>query len=69
MITSDHREQSSSIPNLLRNKGLQVKITTLKTGDFLINEALLTERKSATDFIQSINIRTPFQSMRRACAD
>lgn len=53
-ILADFREKPSGIPRLLSGEGINVCLTTLKTGDYLINNKLLIERKSAEDFIQSL---------------
>ncbi len=53
-IIADHRENASSIPELLKNKGADVEIKTLSAGDYIINNSLLIERKSKDDFALSI---------------
>ncbi|MGJ7029864.1 ERCC4 domain-containing protein [Niabella hirudinis] len=53
-ILADYREKSSGIPQLLAQQIENVCIVPLKTGDYLINNHLLIERKSASDFIESL---------------
>jgi len=53
-IIADYREKPSGIPDLLMQKNAKVTIQPLMTGDYLINERVIIERKSAEDFIQSI---------------
>jgi DNA excision repair protein ERCC-4 len=53
-ITADFREQHSGIPELLVQKGIVVSISNIKTGDYLIGNELLVERKSANDFVLSL---------------
>ena len=40
---------------LLMEPSVKLEINTLKTGDFLINDLLLVERKTFRDFVASIN--------------
>lgn len=51
-IIIDFRENQSGIPELLISHG--IKITSLPIGDYLIKNNILIERKSASDFIQSL---------------
>lgn len=53
-IVADHREEPSGIPGLLLQRGMDVQVVQLKTGDYVINEEIIIERKSADDFIQSL---------------
>jgi len=53
-ITTDFREQQSGIPELLVQKGIDVNISNIKTGDYLIGNELIVERKSAGDFVLSL---------------
>ena len=53
-IIADYREAASAIPDMLKQKGATVELTYLKTGDYLINNTVLVERKSRDDFILSI---------------
>jgi Fanconi anemia group M protein len=53
-IVADYREVPSAIPDMLKQKGVTVELKNLKTGDYLINNTVLVERKSRDDFIISI---------------
>lgn len=53
-ILVDHRENPSGIPRLLMEENVDIRLTTLLTGDYMINRGLLIERKSAEDFVQSL---------------
>ncbi len=53
-IIADYRERQSGIPELLFDRKQKVTFKQLKTGDYILNEALIIERKTATDFIQSL---------------
>ncbi|MFH1319742.1 MAG: ERCC4 domain-containing protein [Bacteroidota bacterium] len=53
-ITADYREKPSGIPDKLIQKDVEVSITSLPVGDYIINDQIIVERKSAEDFIQSI---------------
>lgn len=53
-ILVDHRENPSGIPRLLVKENVNIRMTTLTTGDYMINPGIIIERKSAEDFIQSL---------------
>ncbi|MBN1926867.1 MAG: hypothetical protein JW798_13635 [Prolixibacteraceae bacterium] len=53
-IIADYRETASAIPVILKDKGAIVELRNLRTGDYLINNSVLVERKSRDDFILSI---------------
>ena len=53
-ITVDFRERSSGIPHILNRIGSNVNLVFLKTGDYIINNQIVIERKSASDFIMSL---------------
>lgn len=53
-IIVDFREKPSGIPDLLLQRGLQVNFSQLKAGDYILNNEIIVERKSADDFILSI---------------
>jgi len=53
-IIADYSENPSGIPDLLLKKGASLKLEQLKVGDYIINNDITVERKSAEDFIQSI---------------
>ena len=53
-ILADYREVPSKIPKILKELGARVELTQLKTGDYIINNEVIVERKSKDDFILSI---------------
>lgn len=53
-IICDFREKPSGIPKLLTDKKVDVLFSLLTTGDYVINDEIIVERKTAKDFIQSI---------------
>ncbi len=53
-IIADYREVSSKLPEILENHGVNVIRSQLKTGDYIINEEIIIERKAREDFILSI---------------
>ncbi len=54
-IEIDHRENKSGIPTMLEESTeTTVTYSKLSVGDYLINEEICVERKTAEDFVQSI---------------
>lgn len=53
-ITVDYRETASGITDLLKNSGALVKIAKMSYGDYIINDTITVERKTAKDFLISI---------------
>ncbi len=53
-IIADNRERKSGIPEILIKKGVSLRLLQLATGDYIINESIIVERKTSQDFIQSI---------------
>lgn len=53
-IIADYREVPSKIPDILKEKGANVELKSLRTGDYVINNLVMVERKSRDDFILSI---------------
>lgn len=51
---ADYREVPSKIPGILEDLGIDVKRKQLETGDYIINNEIIVERKSKEDFILSI---------------
>lgn len=50
-IKTDLRKKGSDIPDLLIQKNVDVIITPLPVGDYIINDQIIIERKSAEDFV------------------
>lgn len=53
-ITIDSREQNSKVVKELFLKGVKIKTARLTTGDYLISENTVVERKSVDDFLESL---------------
>ncbi|HAY40195.1 MAG TPA: hypothetical protein DCY53_13170 [Desulfobacteraceae bacterium] len=53
-ITVDYRETTSGLTDLLKNSGALVEIAKLSYGDYIINDTITVERKTAKDFLISI---------------
>ena len=53
-IICDFRERNSGIPKLLEDKKIDISFSNLITGDYIINDQIIVERKTAEDFIQSV---------------
>ena len=53
-ITVDYRETASGLTDLLKNSGVLVKIEKLSYGDYITNNTITVERKTAKDFLISI---------------
>jgi Fanconi anemia group M protein len=53
-IIADNREISSGVPQMLVNKDANVKMAQLASGDYIINDEIIIERKTKEDFVQSI---------------
>lgn len=53
-ITCDFRENLSGIPDLLKNKNVDVTFDLLFAGDYIVNGEIIIERKTADDFVQSL---------------
>lgn len=53
-ITIDYREKASRIPELLAEEAADICLRTLKAGDYLVNDQILVERKTADDFALSM---------------
>lgn len=53
-IFVDHREEASGIIELVSKLGARMKTMQLPVGDFLVSERTVVERKTGTDFLQSI---------------
>ncbi len=53
-IIADYGEERSGIPEALSQAGCDVEVRQLKAGDYLINDQILVERKTNTDFIQTL---------------
>lgn len=50
----DYREKPSGLIDLLKNEGCFIEVKKVSHGDYIINEAITIERKTAKDFLISI---------------
>jgi Fanconi anemia group M protein len=53
-IIADYREKPSGVPDLLAKKDMVLSVKKLKSGDYLINNTVLVERKTKEDFVLSL---------------
>lgn len=53
-IFADYREIRSGLPDILKKRGASIKSGQLKTGDYLVNNKVLIERKTGEDFVLSL---------------
>ncbi len=53
-IIADNREKKSAIPDMLAKKGIHMVMSQLAAGDYIIDGNIIIERKTKTDFVQSI---------------
>ena len=53
-ITVDYRETPSGIPDILMKKYCFIEMKRIKTGDYVINEQVVVERKTKDDFVVSL---------------
>ena len=54
VVDVDRREAPSRIPDLLKARGVHLRLTTLKAGDYALGRALGIERKRFDDFARSV---------------
>ena len=54
MIIADNRERYSGILEILAEKKIHVFMKQLVVGDYIVNDEIIVERKTSTDFVQSI---------------
>lgn len=67
-LVIDHRERASGVPDALREAGVAFRYSSLPTGDYLLPEGVLFERKTAGDFARSVADGRLFrQASRLAC--
>ena len=53
-VLVDHRERASGIPHVLTEAGLDVRLTDLPVGDYVLGPDLVVERKGPSDLGASI---------------
>lgn len=62
-IVADYREQESGIIGLLEEKNIPTEVKKIPHGDYIINNWLTIERKTAKDFLVSIISRRLFHQL------
>ncbi len=65
VVYVDTRELRSQVPKYLREMGVDIQVKTLDVGDYIVSEDIAVERKSASDFIQSIIDGRLFDQVKR----
>jgi len=53
-IIVDYREKSSGLIDLLKSEEVEIRIRKISFGDYVINDSITIERKTARDFLISI---------------
>jgi ERCC4-type nuclease len=59
---ADHRERGSAIPDALTAAGLDVRLTDLPVGDYVLGPGMAVERKGPTDLGASIHHGFPLRA-------
>jgi Fanconi anemia group M protein len=65
VIIADHREKRSGLPDLLSQLGFTIEYKQLEAGDYIIGERFIIERKTASDFILSMQSNRIFDQCRK----
>jgi len=69
-ISVDHRERASGLLELLRKNNVIIEVQQLPFGDYIINNSITIERKTARDFIISIidgRLFSQLSNLRKNC--
>lgn len=69
-ITVDYRERASGIIDLLSGAGVHIEVGKVLYGDYIINDAITVERKTARDFLISLidgRLFTQVSNLKRHC--
>jgi ERCC4-type nuclease len=53
-VIADYREKASGVIDLLACEGVEIEIAKVSYGDYVINDAITIERKTARDFLISV---------------
>lgn len=64
-VVLDHREASSTLSAYLTSLGMSVRFENLETGDILLNNEILIERKTSRDLLTSIIDKRLFKQCQR----
>ncbi|MBI4722310.1 MAG: hypothetical protein HY769_04820 [Candidatus Stahlbacteria bacterium] len=63
LIHADIREKASGIIDMLKNNGVEVRLSTMEIGDYQVSERVCIERKTATDFVGGIKTKRLFRQI------
>ena len=69
-ITVDYRERASGLQELIRERDVFVEVKPLSFGDYIINDSITIERKTARDFLISIidgRLFTQLSNLKKHC--
>ena len=69
-ITVDYRERASGLLELIRERDVFVEVKPLSFGDYIINDSITIERKTARDFLISIidgRLFTQLSNLKKHC--
>jgi Fanconi anemia group M protein len=69
-ISIDYREQPSGLIELLKKEGVEIEVKKISYGDYVINNSITIERKTARDFLVSIidgRLFKQISNLRRYC--
>jgi len=69
-ITVDYRERASGLLELIREHDALVEVKPLPFGDYIINDSITIERKTARDFLISIidgRLFTQLSNLKKHC--
>jgi ERCC4-type nuclease len=70
-ITIDYRERASGLLELIREHDVFVEVKPLPFGDYIINDSITIERKTARDFLISISdgrLFTQLSNLKKHCS-
>ena len=70
-ITVDYRERASGLLELIRERDVFVEVKPLSFGDYIINDSITIERKTARDFLISIidgRLFTQLSNLKKHCS-
>jgi DNA excision repair protein ERCC-4 len=69
-VVADYREKASGLIDLLRCEGVELEVGKVSYGDYVINDAITLERKTARDFLISLiqgRLFSQLSNLRRYC--
>jgi len=71
-ITADYREETSGLVDLLKKEDVFVEVEKVLYGDYVINDSITIERKTANDFLVSIidgRLFKQLSNLKKYCAN